>query len=336
MAINKYILNENRVTVFAYFYSNDIFSDQHSDQDISRMIRMCNVKLYNCNIVRQVLCFWCCDFQPQGQSSPISSFPLSRLLTVRHQHSSHAQHISLLLIQLTSETKSCVASDWVITEKRRAISASFLMSALVCLTLTFSLCVDLFLVFWNTTRKSVCELVSICVSCVCSNNCMRASVVACVLGAAVLRSCQVDKKGNFKSIFQKSQLLWKSLCENNSSSAAAVNIVDFKGNAAGAQKGSTLIGHSLRFSICMETCAGRYTHIHTTAHMRSGKRAPTCRLNVVTSVELINPHVFWLWQSYRSSIYFRAFFCVTNFYKGLSQIWSSAFDFLLSGTEYTQ
>lgn len=81
--------------------------------------------------------------------------------------------------------------------------------------------------------------------------------------------------------------------EKNSSSAAAVNIVDFKGNAAGVQRGGTLIGHRLRFSICIETCAGMvhvYTHNYTHAH--SGKHALMYRRNVVTSTELINPHVF--------------------------------------------
>lgn len=87
--------------------------------------------------------------------------------------------------------------------------------------------------------------------------------------------------------------------EKNSSAAAAVNIVDFKGNKAGAQRGSTSVGYSLRFSICIKKPVQAGTHMYTHLHMCTFRRTHTDvqnMLNVVTSVELINPHVFRLKQ----------------------------------------
>lgn len=69
-----------------------------------------------------------------------------------------------------------------------------------------------------------------------------------------------------------------------------INILDFKGNTAGAQRGIVLIGHRLSFSLCIETCAGRYTYIDTI----QAKHTPPYRLNVVTTMEMICSHVFWL------------------------------------------
>lgn len=113
------------------------------------------------------------------------------------------------------------------------------------------------------------------------------------LRLAVPRNRSVDKNGNFKSIFLKSQQLWESGVKKNSMSVAAVvNILDFKGNTAGAQRKIILIGHRLSFSLCIETCAGRYTCIDTVQAEALHHTGWT--------LEMISPHVFWLEKSCRS------------------------------------
>lgn len=94
-------------------------------------------------------------------------FPLSRLLTVCHQHSGHVRRSSLPLIQLPGW-------NWILcglrTERWQGRGdgiASFLTSPPSLSSsyfLSFSLC-------WNTTWGSVCEHVSVCVLYVCLGNC---------------------------------------------------------------------------------------------------------------------------------------------------------------------
>lgn len=133
----------------------------------------------------------------------------------------HAQLSSLLLMQPSGESESCVwpQTEWWLErgDSISVISPSSVTSTLVCPTPTFSLFVSIsFLpsLHWNPARrkkkkKSVCERVSICVSCVCSNNCVSVSVVALCTRMAMLRSCQVDKKKKKKGKLQK-HLLEKS------------------------------------------------------------------------------------------------------------------------------
>lgn len=143
------------------------------------------------------------------------------------------------------------------------------------------------------------------------------------LRLAVPRNRSVDKNGNFKSIFLKSQQLRESGVKKNSVSAAAVvNILDFKGNTAGVQRKIILIGHRPSFSLCIETCAGRYTYIDTVQAEALHHTSWT--------LKMISPRVFWLEQSRRSKCLLRRFFSYILWEKFLvSQMSSSEFDFLL-------
>lgn len=123
-------------------------------------------------------------------------FPLSRLLTVCHQHSGHVRRSSLPLIQLPGW-------NWILcglrTERWQGRGdgiASFLTSPPVCLPLTFS-----------PSHCAEIQPEEVSVSMYLFVFCMFAWVIVRICGClctctAVLRSCQVDRKrGNFKSRF---------------------------------------------------------------------------------------------------------------------------------------
>lgn len=149
-------------------------------------------------------------------------FPLSCLLTVCYQlNRSCSAQFTAPHAAVWWKRILCVASDWMMTGERRQHLCNFTLLCHVHTSLSyshfFSICVDLFPPFTplksspeeKKKKKSVCERVSICVSCVCSNNCVSVSVVALCTRMAVLRSCQVDKKKKKKGKLQK-HLLEKS------------------------------------------------------------------------------------------------------------------------------
>ena len=174
------------------------------------------------------------------------------------------------------ETESCVASEPSDDREEQTASPPSPrppQSVFPSLSLFLS-----FSLRWNTTWGSVCERVSVCVLYVCLGNCAYLWLPVYLHGCAEKLPSRQKKGETSKAASRKSQQLWKSLYEENSSSAAAaVNIVDFKGNKAGAQRGSTSIGYSLRFSICIKkTCAGRYTYVHTPAHVHIQANTQWC------------------------------------------------------------
>lgn len=136
-------------------------------------------------------------------------------------------------------------------------------------------------------------------------------IIECICGylrarTAQLGSCQLDKKKTHTHApkkNQKNKKLQKHLAEKsttvevivrkNSSSAAAVNIVDFKGNTAGAAA-RKLFNWTQSEIFNLHRNNTRQVHMYAHSHMPALKRAPTYRLNAVTSVELINPQAFWL------------------------------------------
>lgn len=165
--------------------------------------------------------------------------------------------------------------------------------------------------------------VSICVLCVCLNSRAIVSAVGCAKESLSWQKWKFQKHLQYL----KSQQLWESGAKKNSMSVAAVfNILDFKGDTAGAQRKIILIGHRLSFSLRIETCAGRYSYIDTV-------QAEVLH-HTGWTLKMISPHVFWLEQRCRSKSLPQHFFSNILWKKFLvSQLSRSEFYFLLSGTK---
>lgn len=192
-------------------------------------------------------------FQPRGQSLTITSFS-----SACHQHTSHAQ------------CNSCVASDKVKTGKRRRHLCNFTLlphvhASFVLYAHLSSVCVDLFLLLtplkYNPRKMS--GSMYLFVFCVFARIMVPVNLWLPVYSYGCAEELPIQHKRKLqKHIPEKSTAVWVR-CEENLVCCCCVNILDFKGNTAGAQRGIILIGHRLSFSLCIETCADRYTYIDT-------------------------------------------------------------------------
>lgn len=160
-----------------------------------------------------LISFWRCDCHSWGQSSMFSSFP--------SEWPAYCLSSALGTVHCSAHCWNQILCGFRLTDGFSVISPSFLPSTLVCLCLCLSLFVSVsffLLLLQNETQKKCPMSVQLFVFCTLSWIILREKshffvfIYDCEKG-----SCQVDKKinkqnGNFKSIFQKSQQQWKSLC----------------------------------------------------------------------------------------------------------------------------
>lgn len=130
--------------------------------------------------IQQISCCRCRDFQPPGQSSLISSFSLWAACLLF----AISTPVMLSTVRCSSHSRLVKPNPaWPQTEwragRRGEHLCNFTLLLAVWLTPAFSpfLSISFFLLLKHNL-KSVCEHVSICVLCVCSNNCEDVSAVA--------------------------------------------------------------------------------------------------------------------------------------------------------------
>lgn len=235
-----------------------------------------------CKWTQQLSCHWCCDFLLWGQrfSDFIFSLQAACLLFAI------STPIMLSTVHLSSYSHP-VKPNSVWQHLCNAFSRPHWF-VLLSLVLNFSICVDLFLVFtWlkYNLEKSASPCIYLCFLCL--FELVRDCICVCLCTrVAVQKSYQLNKKGNFTSIFQHTAkaIVWENFFFSCCQSCG------FEGKHSRNTERShfnwiqseilNLHGNICRQVHCMHACFSSKYMWHTHRH------------TVVTSVKLINPHIF--------------------------------------------